>query len=316
MARSAVRRRRRTWGRGVAPSSIDVTRPLTASDIVRRRAGVEITAATSSDWGNFSRLVLELRWITEPGWIEFELDRPGFFTMVEEVGGRCDFRSEIGRCYEGDYIGAEHVSLVAAGAPVIAHAYEMRRATVVCGVLGSDDRLDDDAAPAIARSPTRLMMKSRPLHDCARLFARTAADPEDVFGRALSHSVLVAWAMEVGQATSPPSGLALAGEPLRAALAFIRNELDAPIRLAELAAAAGLTPAQFGGQFLEATGLTPQAWQMDARVRNVQRLMIDDPAGSLAEYAALCGFADQSHFSRVFLKIVGVSPTEWLNRRR
>ena len=305
------------WGRGAVPSSIRATRSLTASDIVRRRAGVEIIAATSSDWRNFSRLVLDLRWLTEPGWIEFELDRPGFFTMVEEVGGRCDFRSETGRCYEGDYIGAEHVSLVAAGAPVIVHAYEMRRATIVCGVLAPDDRLDDDdAAYAIARSPTRLMMKSRPLHDCARLFARTAADPEDVFANALSHSVLVAWAMEVGQAAGLRSRQALAGEPLRAALAFIRNELDAPIRLAELAASAGLTPAQFGGQFQEATGLTPQAWQMDARVRNVQRLMIDDPAGSLAEYATLCGFADQSHFSRVFLKIVGASPTEWLNRRR
>jgi AraC-like DNA-binding protein len=78
---------------------------------------------------------------------------------------------------------------------------------------------------------------------------------------------------------------------------------------------AGLSPAQFGKQFQEATGQTLQAWQMDARVRNVQRLMVDDPQGSLAEYAALCGFADQSHFSRVFLKVVGISPTEWLKRR-
>jgi AraC-like DNA-binding protein len=43
--------------------------------------------------------------------------------------------------------------------------------------------------------------------------------------------------------------------------------------------------------------------------------MIDDPKGSLDEFAALCGFADQSHFSRVFLKVIGMSPTEWLRRQ-
>ena len=44
-------------------------------------------------------------------------------------------------------------------------------------------------------------------------------------------------------------------------------------------------------------------WQMDARVRSAQRLMIDDPPGSLADVAALTGFADQSHL-RALLDIV------------
>jgi AraC family transcriptional regulator len=43
--------------------------------------------------------------------------------------------------------------------------------------------------------------------------------------------------------------------------------------------------------------------------------MVDDPKGSLDEFARLCGFADQSHFSRVFLKVTGMSPTEWLRLR-
>jgi AraC-like DNA-binding protein len=287
----------------------------TAPDLVRRRSGVELVSAMATAWGAFSRVILEFNWLTEPGWTELEFDQPAFLTMVEEVGGRADFRSEAGRSYEGDYIGAEHVSLVAGRTPVIVHAFEMRRATIVACVFSPKEGEDADIARSIARSPTRLMVRSRPLHDCARLFATTAAGPEDMFASALARSVLIAWATAVEQAARLGAARALSGDTLREVLAFIRNELDAPIRTAELADLAGLSPAQFGKQFQEATGQTLQAWQMDARVRNVQRLMVDDPQGSLAEYAALCGFADQSHFSRVFLKVVGISPTEWLKRR-
>jgi AraC-like DNA-binding protein len=54
---------------------------------------------------------------------------------------------------------------------------------------------------------------------------------------------------------------------------------------------------------------------MDYRVRNAQRLLMDHPNESLTEVATLCGFADQSHFSRAFLKVVGLTPTAWLHSR-
>jgi transcriptional regulator GlxA family with amidase domain len=33
--------------------------------------------------------------------------------------------------------------------------------------------------------------------------------------------------------------------------------------------------------------------------------------GSLADIAVACGFANQSHFTRVFSREVGLSPTQW-----
>jgi AraC-like DNA-binding protein len=44
--------------------------------------------------------------------------------------------------------------------------------------------------------------------------------------------------------------------------------------------------------------------------------MVDDPNANLAEVATRSGFADQSHFSRAFLEIVGVTPTAWLHKRQ
>jgi AraC-like DNA-binding protein len=55
---------------------------------------------------------------------------------------------------------------------------------------------------------------------------------------------------------------------------------------------------------------------MDARVRFAQRLMVDNPALSLSLIASRSGFADQSHFSRAFLDILGITPTAWLHQRR
>jgi AraC-like DNA-binding protein len=47
---------------------------------------------------------------------------------------------------------------------------------------------------------------------------------------------------------------------------------------------------------------------MDARVRLAQRLVFDNPAQSLANIASRAGFSDQSHFSRAFFEVMGMSP--------
>jgi AraC-like DNA-binding protein len=54
-------------------------------------------------------------------------------------------------------------------------------------------------------------------------------------------------------------------------------------------------------------------WQVDCRIRWAQRMLLDDPKESLAKVAVLCGFTDQRHFSRAFLKTMGVTPTAWLH---
>jgi AraC family transcriptional regulator len=50
----------------------------------------------------------------------------------------------------------------------------------------------------------------------------------------------------------------------------------------------------------------------DAR-RNVERAkdFLRAPGSSLSDVAGACGFADQSHFARVFSRIAGISPGAW-----
>jgi len=105
----------------------------------------------------------------------------------------------------------------------------------------------------------------------------------------------------------------LSGAPLAKVFAYIRDNLDHNIRSRDLQRIAKMPAPKFVRAFREATGLSPQRWLMDARVRSAQRLMMDAPSGSLTEIADLTGFSDQSHFSRVFQEIVGVRPAVWLH---
>jgi transcriptional regulator GlxA family with amidase domain len=41
------------------------------------------------------------------------------------------------------------------------------------------------------------------------------------------------------------------------------------------------------------------------------RSLLTNSATPLAEIAGMCGFADQSHFSRVFARMMGTSPGSW-----
>ncbi|MFT4087524.1 MAG: AraC family transcriptional regulator [Gordonia sp. (in: high G+C Gram-positive bacteria)] len=59
-------------------------------------------------------------------------------------------------------------------------------------------------------------------------------------------------------------------------------------------------------EFKRATGLAPLAWRQNVRVQQARRLLRD--GRSIAETAHHLGFADQSHFHRVFRAHVAAAP--------
>jgi AraC family transcriptional regulator len=61
--------------------------------------------------------------------------------------------------------------------------------------------------------------------------------------------------------------------------------------------------------------MAPYQWLLQRRVDKAKQLMRN--AGvPLSEVAVSCGFADQSHFTRVFTRSVGVSPGQWQRLHR
>jgi AraC family transcriptional regulator len=102
----------------------------------------------------------------------------------------------------------------------------------------------------------------------------------------------------------------LAPWQLRRAKAMLVSHLDEPISLAELARACKLSPSHFARAFRQTTGQPPHRWLMEQRIEKAKQLLVDTTL-SLAQIAQTCGFADQSHFTRVFAQLVQSSPGQW-----
>ena len=107
----------------------------------------------------------------------------------------------------------------------------------------------------------------------------------------------------------------LAPWQLRQAKQILISRLDEPISLAELARACKLSPGHFARAFRQTTGQPPHRWLMVQRIEKAKQLLVDSTL-SLAQIAQKCGFADQSHFTRIFAQLVQSSPGQWRRHRR
>jgi AraC family transcriptional regulator len=82
------------------------------------------------------------------------------------------------------------------------------------------------------------------------------------------------------------------------------------LRIAYLAAVAGVDPAHLARTFRAHYGTTPGAYLRATRVQRAADALAHSSA-SLARIALDAGFADQSHFTRVFRAAHGVTPQRW-----
>jgi len=93
---------------------------------------------------------------------------------------------------------------------------------------------------------------------------------------------------------------------VRAVKSRLRDELDTRVTLSTLAAEFDVTPFVLLRAFVREVGLSPHAFLQQERVRNALPMLRE--GRSIAEIGARTGFADQSHFTRVFKQQTGVTP--------
>jgi AraC family transcriptional regulator len=102
----------------------------------------------------------------------------------------------------------------------------------------------------------------------------------------------------------------LAPWQLQRARDFINANLAGDPSISQVADECGLSSSYFVRAFKQATGVPPHRWLTRQRVERAKELL-QDPERELAEIALLCGFVDQSHFTRVFSRSEGYSPGRW-----
>lgn len=97
---------------------------------------------------------------------------------------------------------------------------------------------------------------------------------------------------------------------LKRVLEYVDRHLGGPIKLPDLAVAAGLTRMHFAAQFRAAVGVRPHHYVLRRRIDRACELM-RDPELTLVEVALSVGFQTQAHFTTVFRRIVGETPLRW-----
>ncbi len=95
--------------------------------------------------------------------------------------------------------------------------------------------------------------------------------------------------------------------------ALLRAHCEERLPLARLAAEAGLSRYQLIRQFRAQFGMTPHAYQLDARINRARQLLRRGDAP--ADVAQALGFADQSHFHRTFRQRVAMTPRAFQRAR-
>jgi len=155
-------------------------------------------------------------------------------------------------------------------------------------------------APAVVRDPRATALLLR-FHRLSQLPDRDTLQREACLVAGLT-LLSGRHAARSGPPRSPgrePRGVRLAAE-------FLLEHSGEEVTLRDLARLTGLTPYHLCRVFRQATGLTPHAFQIQARVRHARALLL---AGCpIAQVAAEAGFCDQAHLTRHFKAITGLSP--------
>lgn len=104
--------------------------------------------------------------------------------------------------------------------------------------------------------------------------------------------------------------------PLREVAADVRQVRDRladdllnPPTLTDMALMTGLSKYQLLRRFEKVYGVPPHAWLLQQRAERARQLIRDGV--DLVDAATACGFADQSHMTRIFTRQFGFTPGAW-----
>lgn len=147
----------------------------------------------------------------------------------------------------------------------------------------------------------------------------TLAFVEQDFGRDLALGVardLVVYLKRPGGQSQFSAALTsqMTGSPsMRELQSWLITHLDKPLKLADMAAKAGMSPRHFSRTFLDEFGMTPSAWLENARCERAKSLLLDTalPMKSIAWRA---GFSSDEQMRKVFSRRYALTPTAYRAR--
>ncbi|MEL7257082.1 MAG: GlxA family transcriptional regulator [Pseudomonadota bacterium] len=131
---------------------------------------------------------------------------------------------------------------------------------------------------------------------------------------------LVEWVAEQMVYTAPrdqdhaqrltlPSRLARGNRKVIHAIEIMRNSIEDPLKLNEIAAEIGVSVRQLERLFQTVLNTSPSRYYITTRLEKARHLLRQTDM-SVTEISVLCGFGSPTHFSRAYRKIYNVPPSK------
>lgn len=96
---------------------------------------------------------------------------------------------------------------------------------------------------------------------------------------------------------------------------YMEEHYTAPVSMAKMAELAGLSSTHFNRRFVHLFGMAPTRFLHSLRVEKARQMLVS-PERSVGEIALETGYHDQSHFTRHFRALTGMTPGQFRARFR
>lgn len=238
-------------------------------------------------------------------------------TLLEEVGSPCEPRLRENQPCPTGYM-PRHMDFAPAGMEMWGYSADIRfvkEATLTFDLAALRERLATEFDADTITTP-RLRFSDDRIWTLVKLLSDAVSDPDpsaQLYGDGLTAAIMAR--LFADRPDPGVDGKGLAPWQLRRIIEYLDAHLPNRIDLAHLAVLAGLSQSHFSRAFKASTGMAPYRWQLDARIRRAQALLLDTRA-SLDEVAEATGFADAVHFGRTFRKLTGATPAAWRRDRK
>ena len=112
-----------------------------------------------------------------------------------------------------------------------------------------------------------------------------------------------------------PEEQQLSFQELSPVIEYIESHYTQTIVIAELAEKIGLSATHFNQRFRELLRMSPSQFILSRRIEHSRR-MLEESSDSIAEIGAAIGFHDQSHFTKRFRSVTGLTPLSYRKQFR
>lgn len=216
--------------------------------------------------------------------------------------------------------------------PGVAHRglFEVRRPVQLCGIQIRPDHPDATALTPFTKGDLKQLQEKlaargrrtcrmnaeirRLLVHLGRLIPIEGVRGADAEGALQLRLAICSLLLETVQQTTV-RGANTISATVQAAKEYLQNHLSESVSMDQVAAAARCSRARLFLVFKEVTGITPNHFLLQLRLKEAQR-QLEESDLSMTAISLACGFSSSQYFSMVFRKYTGMTPQMFRQRQR